>query len=80
MPPRIRKLSTREAAALAQMPVTTFRSAMRHYRQSTGQDLRLPETEWPDSRTPMYDEKAVRKWLASRPGRGRWGKRPPAQT
>ena len=70
MPPRIRKLSTRDAAALAQMPVATFRSAMRYHRESTGKDLRLPEAEWPNSRTPMYDEKAVRKWLASRPGKG----------
>lgn len=68
---RIRKISTRQAAELAGVAAVSFRSAVHRHRVATGQDLRLPQEHWPDRRTPMYDEKVIKKWIAGRPGSGR---------
>ena len=74
MVPRIRKLSTRQAAELAGLSVAAFRTAMHRHRADGGVDLRLSTDQWPDLRTPMYDEKSVRKWIADRPGSGQPGR------
>ena len=68
--PASRRLHTAEAAELAEMTQAAFRGAMTRAR-SQGVDLRVPG---PDARTPMWDEAGLKKWLASRPGRGNWSK------
>lgn len=68
-------LTTRQAAEMVGVSQTTFRSLMRTARNAHGLDLRLPEDQWLDRRTPLYDNEAVQTWAATRPGSGRWGPR-----
>lgn len=69
----LRSLTTNEAAEIAGMSQSAFRGAMTRAR-AEGVEIRLPENEWPDKRSPRWDEAALREWLAQRPGRGNWAK------
>jgi len=53
----------------------TTKTSGGEHRVVTGQDLRLPQDQWPDRLTPMYDEKVIKKWIAGRPGSGRRAQR-----
>ena len=55
----------REAAELCGMTRSAFVRAM-HRLRARGTDLRAPETEWPDARTPLYDSARLTAWLESR--------------
>lgn len=68
--------TTAQAAKVAGITPAAFRREMNRLR-TTGTDLRLPLYRWPDARTPLYDEDAVRAWMQDRPGRGAGGGRPP---
>lgn len=58
-------LSTSEAAALAGLPKDQFRSAMTKERKN-GKDFHAPREQWPDGRTPLWDEEKVRAWAKAR--------------
>lgn len=64
-------LTTAQAAELTGMKPTSLRGLVSRLRK-TGVELQAPKSAWPDLRTPMYDEDAVRGWMLSRPGRGNW--------
>ena len=53
-------LTTAQAAEMCGMTRSHFRTAMTRAR-AKGQDFRLPG---PDQRTPLWDEAALRAWLA----------------
>lgn len=59
-------LTTDEAAELCGITPASFRKAMTRERRD-GNDYRL--TERP---LVLWSEPKLRKWLAGRPGRGRW--------
>jgi hypothetical protein len=63
--PRPRPVNTAQAAELAGMDQATFRKAMMRERQR-GRDYRLPEAQWVDKRTPLYDGTAVESWAKGR--------------
>ncbi len=67
-------LTTAQAAELAGITPASFKREMSRERER-GRDYRMPESAWPDRRSPRWDEAAIRAWLASRPGPGRWGPR-----
>lgn len=71
-------LTTAQAAALAGMARDTFHREMSRER-GRGRDYRLPRDQWPDQRTPLWDEALLTGWLAGRPGRGNWSKARAAQ-
>src|SRR5690606_32916116 len=59
---------TEEAAELAGLLPSSFRSTL---SRPSNAELREAAV-MTDGRTPMYPESAVRAWIESRPGRGRW--------
>jgi hypothetical protein len=61
-------LFTTQAARIAGMPESTFRGfASRLRKRSVNPiELRLPESEWPNLRTPLWNEEALRAALAAR--------------
>lgn len=62
-------LTTAQAAELAGVTPGGFR-ATANWARKKGVELRAPDDQWPDKRTPMYDKDKLVAWLASRPGRG----------
>lgn len=66
-------LPTTDAAEVSGMTPASFRSAMARARRD-GIDCRLPESRWPDKRTPLWDARKLRRYLDTRPGRGNWKK------
>jgi len=58
-------IHTAAAAVLCGLSPATFRRAMQRARRD-GQDFRRPQSEWPDSRTPLWDEAKLTEWLAAR--------------
>ena len=67
-------LTTTQAAKLADMTPASFRSMATRAR-AEGTELRAPAAVWPDGRTPLWDARAVGRYLAARPGRGWHGPR-----
>ena len=67
----MKTLTTAQAAELAGLAQSSFRGEATRAAQK-GTDLHAPREVWPDARTPLWDEKKVRAWFASRPGPGRW--------
>jgi hypothetical protein len=63
--PKPKPISTKEAAAIADMTPATFRSTMLRER-AKGRDYRVRQM---DERTPVWDEHAIRTWNAGRLGR-----------
>lgn len=62
-------LSTSQAAALMNVSEAGMRSLAR-FARNRGIELRAPEDEWLDRRTPMYDEeKLIRYRDVQRPNR-----------
>lgn len=75
-------LSTNQAAELMQISPAGFRSFAAR-SAAAGRRLTIPEKQWPDKRSPRYDEALLRAALAARPGRGRRprkAEREPAQS
>lgn len=66
-----RTLSTAQAAELVGIAPDSFRATMTRLR-AQGVDLRVPEDQWPDKRTPLWDAARLRAWIRTRPGSGRW--------
>ncbi|GAB77539.1 hypothetical protein SAMN05421595_1376 [Austwickia chelonae] len=64
-------LTTAQAAELVGVKPTSLRGLVSRLRKA-GIELQAPKSAWPDLRTPMYDEGALREWMDSRPGRGNW--------
>ncbi|MCA0252945.1 MAG: hypothetical protein LCH76_11800 [Actinobacteria bacterium] len=58
-------LTTSQAAELAGLPKEQFRSAMSKERKN-GKEFHAPKENWPDKRTPMWDEDRVRDWAKAR--------------
>lgn len=58
-------MTTAQAANLCGMTRSHFRTAMTRAR-AKGIDCRLPVDQWPDRRTPLWDEAALRGWLETR--------------
>lgn len=67
-------VTTAGAAALADMAPASFRGLAARAR-AEGVELHAPRKLWPDTRTPLWDAEAVRRYLAARPGRGWHGPR-----
>lgn len=67
-------LTTAQAAAIVGIEQTSFHTAMVRLR-AKGIDLRIPQDQWPDLRTPMWDAVGLAAWMKTRPGSGNWGKR-----
>lgn len=67
-------LTTAQAAARLGVTVNGFHSTMAQLR-AKGIDLRIPQDQWPDLRTPMWDAARLAAWMKTRPGSGNWGKR-----
>lgn len=57
--------TTRQAAEAAGLTPAGFRRQMTREREH-GHDMQLPEEEWPDQRTPLWDADQVRAWAATR--------------
>ena len=66
-------LTPKQAAKLSGLAPDGFRRAMSRER-AAGRDHRAPKDQWPDARTPLWDEASLRAWLESRPGPGNWGR------
>lgn len=58
-------LTTAQAAGLAGITPASFRSAMLRERQR-GRDHRAPREQWPDARTPLWDEASLDAWYQRR--------------
>ena len=71
---RIDAVTTAQAAELADITPASFRSLAKRAR-AAGVELLTPEDTWLSARTPLYDAAAVKDYLESRPGSGRWGRR-----
>lgn len=67
--------TTRQAAEASGMTPAAFRQAAYVARQA-GIELRCDPTTWLDARTPVYDVRRTRDYLARRPGKGVGGGRP----
>jgi hypothetical protein len=60
-------ISTARAAEIAGLTPAAFRKAASRERARVGGvDLQARRDRWPDARTPMYDERKVRAWVAGR--------------
>jgi hypothetical protein len=60
-------ISTARAAELAGLTPAAFRKAASRERARVGgRDLQALRDTWPDARTPMYDRRAVERWVAGR--------------
>lgn len=55
-------LTTKQAAELAGITPASFRREM-HRERGRGRDYRALAGTWPDARTPLWDEAALRSWL-----------------
>ncbi|WP_116115643.1 hypothetical protein [Austwickia chelonae] len=64
-------LTTAQVAELVGVKATSLRGLVSRLRQQ-GVELQAPKEQWPDKRTPMYDEAVVRAWMDARPGQGNW--------
>ena len=62
-------MNTAQAAAACGMTTGVFRAHMTRLRKNGGPDLRLPQEQWTDLRTPTYDDQAVKAWAEGRRGR-----------
>lgn len=58
-------LTTSQAAEIAGLPTEQFRSSMSKERKN-GKEFHAPKDQWPDKRTPMWDEDKVRDWAKKR--------------
>lgn len=66
----VANLSTRQAAEFMGISPAGFRSFASR-SAAAGNPLTVPEQEWPDRRSPQYDEQRLKAALATRPGKGR---------
>lgn len=62
---RCSPLTFRQAAQLVVMTPDTFGAAMSREAKA-GRDYRLPEGDWVDGRSPLYDAEALLTWNARR--------------
>lgn len=67
--------TTTQAAEAAGMTPAAFRRLAARARAS-GVELQADRSTWPNGKAPVYDETAVRGYLATRPGKGVGGGRP----
>lgn len=51
---------TRDAISITGQSPAAFRRWAARYQRRTGVDLHAPRETWPDERTPMWDETAIR--------------------
>lgn len=61
-----RNLTTDQAAALAGMSAGQFRAHASQQRKLYANEMHAPVSEWPNKRTPVWDEARVKAWLAER--------------
>jgi hypothetical protein len=59
-------LTTEQAASLAGVTPGVFRANASRQRTVFGYEMHAPRSEWPNKRTPMWDEDKVKEWAASR--------------
>jgi hypothetical protein len=59
--------TTAKAAELAGITPASFRREM-HRERERGRDHRAPREQWPDARTPLWDESTLDAWYQRREG------------
>ena len=59
-------LTTRQAAVITGQKPSVFRRWAARHEKRTGVSLKAPLDQWPDDRTPMWDETRIRKAMRTK--------------